>query len=342
MNISSLSKYALAAVASASILAACSAGSQSGMGAAGGTVPSMKGGGLANVTAHNGVLHAIHGPGKVVNPDKKSKGGVTYISDYGANVVYVYDYNKKTGAFGSSVGSTSSGLSGPQGMCSSKKGQVYVANTNDSNLLGYKAPSTTSNVTLSDPGYFPAGCSVSKKGDVAASNICNAPYCSQGGSVSIYKGGTGTPTVVTCPNLVRDYFDAYDTAGNIWVDGEGSSYGFALCEIKAGSSSGTAISLNVSPAFPGGVQVSGKDITVLDQDSSTIDQYTISGTTGTEVGTVTLSGASFPVGDWIAKKFVLTANAGGANATSFAYPGGGAAVSTLSGFSEPIGITATK
>jgi hypothetical protein len=128
----------------------------------------------------------------------------------------------------------------------------------------------------------------------------------------------------------------------VWVDGEDSSYGFALCEVKSGAPSGTPISLNVNPEFPGGVQVSGKDITILDQDSSTINQYTISGTTGTEVGTVALSGATDPVGDWIAKKFVLTANAGGGNATSFKYPAGGSIVSSVSGISEPIGVTTTK
>jgi hypothetical protein len=339
MNISSLSKYALAAVASASILAACSAGSQSGMGSAAGTTPSMKGG-IANLVAHNGVLHAagVHG---VINPDKKAKGGFAYITDYGANVVYVYDYSSKTGKFGSEAGSTTSGISGPQGACASKKGEAYIANTNDSNLLGYKGGSTTSNATLTDTGEYPAGCSVDKKGDVAVSNICNSASCGAG-DVAVFKGGTGSPTAITCPNLRRYYFIAYDSQSNIWVDGEDSSYAFALCEIKAGSSSGTAITLNVIPEFPGGVAVSGKDVTVMDQDTDTVDQYTISGTSGTEVGSVDLSGASDPVQDWIAKKYVLASNAGEGSTCSWKYPAGGSEVSCATGFSEPIGVSVAK
>ena len=338
MNISSLSKYALAAVASASILAACSGGSQSGVGATG-TMPSVKGG-VANFVAHNGIVQAV-GTHGIVNPDKKSKGGYAYVTDYGANVVYVEGYNSKTGAFGSEAGSTSSNISGPQGACASKKGEVYIANTNDSNILGYKAPSTTSNATLNDAGEFPAGCSVDKKGDVAVSNICSAPSCGSG-NVAVFKGGKGSPTSITCSNLSRYYFIAYDKSSNIWVDGEDPSGVTALCEIKAGASSGTAISLSVTPEFPGGVTTSGKDIGVLDQDTDTIDEYTVSGSTGTEVGTVSLSGASDPVQDFLAKKFVLAANAGEGSACSWKYPAGGSDVSCATGFSEPIGVAATK
>jgi len=343
MKISSLSTYALGVVAAAGILAGCS-GAQSGMGSTGGVTPtSVQGHSLAAMTslAHAGVIHAISGPGKVASPDKKSKGDYAYVTDYGANELYVYDYNVKTGAFGSEQGSTTNGLSGPQGACASSKGVVWVANTNDSEVLSYKAPSTTSSGSLSTSGEYPAGCSVDKKGDVAVSNICNTASCGQG-NVDIFKGGKGSPTSVTCPNLYRYYFLAYDKKSNIWVDGEDESGGFALCEIAAGASSGTAITLNSNPEFPGGVQVSGKDITILDQDASAVDQYTISGTNGTLAGSVTLDGASDPVGDWIAKKFVLTANAGGANATSFKYPAGGSAVGTVSGFSEPIGVAVAK
>lgn len=340
MNISSLSKYALAAVASASILAACSAGSQSGMGATGtGTMPSTHG--VNNFVAAHGMVRDVHGAPGVVNPDKKAKGGYAYVTDYGSNVVYVYNYSQSKGTFGSEVGSTSTNISGPQGACSSKKGEAYIANTNDSNILGFKGGSTTSNVTLNDSGEYPAGCAVDKKGDVAVSNICSAPYCT-GGNVVVFKGGTGSGTAETCPNLNRYYFIAYDKQSNIWVDGEDSSYAFALCEIKAGSTSGTAISLNVSPSFPGGVTDKGKDVGVLDQNGDAIDLYTISGTSGTEVGTVSLSGSSDPVQDAIAGKYVLAANALGGSACSWKYPAGGSSVSCATGFSEPIGVTVAK
>jgi hypothetical protein len=339
MSISSLSKYALGAVAAAGILAGCSNGGQTGGMGASGVTPAA-GHGLSTSVAHNGILHAISGPSRV-SPDKKAKGEFAYISDSGTNTIYVYDYSSKTGSFGSEVGSTTTSLSEPQGACSHKK-DAWVTNTSDSNVLEFVNGSTTSSGSLSISGEYPVGCSVDKKGDIAVSDIITT--ADGAGNVEIFKGGKGTPTSVTCPNLEKYYFISYDTKGNIWVDGTAtlSSTGIGLCEIPKGATSGTAISLSAVPGFPGGVTVAGKDIDILDQDAATIDQYTVSGTTGTEVGTVTLSGVTDPVQDWQAGKFVLTANAASASATSFAYPAGGSAVSTVSGLTEPIGVSVSK
>jgi hypothetical protein len=338
MNISSLSKYALGAVAAAGILAGCSNGGQSGGMGASGINPAASHGLSATSVAHSGVVHAITGPSRI-SPDKKAKGEYAYISDSGSNNIYVYNYSN--GTFGSEVGSTDNGISEPQGACASK-GNAWVTNTGTSQVLEFKAPSTTSSGSLTTSGEYPVGCSVDKKGDIAVSDIISTSDTE--GNVEIFKGGKGTPTSVTCPNLYRYYFLAYDKKGNIWVDGEDSSYEFAFCEIKAGASSGTAITLNVNPEFPGGVTIAGKNVDILDQDAVTINQYTISGTSGTESGTVTLGGGiSDPVQDWQAgKKYVLTANAGSANATAFKYPAGGTPTGTVSGLSEPIGVSVAK
>jgi hypothetical protein len=343
MKISSLSKYALGTVAAAGILAGCSSGAQTGGLGASGVTPAARQGLAQTVVAHNGVIHAISGGQHVISPDKnkKSKGGYAYVSDSGSYELYVYKFSQ--GQFGSEVGSTTSEMNEPQGLCANKS-TVYLANTGASQILMYKAPSLNSSGSLTTSGEYPAGCAVDKKGDVAVSDICNSTSCGPG-NVDIFKGGKGTPTSVTCPNLSRYYFIAYDSKSNVFVDGEDASGAFGFCEIPAGKSSGEAITLNQNPEFPGGVQASGKYITILDQDANAIDQYTISGTSGTLAGTVSLGGGiSDPVTDWITKngKTVLTANAGSANATSFKYPAGGSPTSTVSGLSEPIGVTVAK
>jgi len=338
MNISSLSKYALGAIAAAGILAGCSNGGQTGGMGASGVTPAAGHGLSATSVAHNGILHAIHGPSRV-SPDRKAKGGFAYVADSGDNTIYVYDFSK--GMFGSLVGTDTSGTSEPQGACAHKK-DAWVTNTGESNVLEFANGSATSSNSLTISGEYPVGCSVDKKGDVAVSDIIST---SDGnGNVEIFKGGKGTPTVATCPNLAKYYFIAYDKKGNIWVDGFAtlSDSGIGLCEIAPGATTGTAISLNVLPEFPGGVTIAGKDIDILDQDTDSIDQYTVSGSTGTEVGSIALSDVSDPVQDWQDGKFVLTANAGDADATSFAYPAGGSPVSTASGLSEPIGVSVDK
>ena len=336
MNISSLSKYALAAVASASILAACSGG-QSGMGATG-TMPSTAGGGnlMTEAVAHPMALNQPHSAG-VIAPGKKGGSSYVYISGIYTNEVYVYNFAK--GKFGTEVGTATSGISEPQGMCASK-GNAWLANTGDSNLLEFKGGSTTSSGSLTDTGEYPADCSISKKGDIAVSNICSSPSCTQG-DIAIFKGGTGSPTAVSCSNLYRYYFLAYDKKGNLWVDGEDSSGAFSFCEVAAGASSGTPITLNVNPSFPGGVQVSGKYVTILDQLGDTVDEYTISGTTGTEAHTITLSASGDDlVNDWFAGKYLLVSNLTTGQGDSFK-KSGGSPYSTATA-SEALGITLVK
>jgi hypothetical protein len=327
--------YTFALFAAAAVLAGC--------GTNGGAMSPAATNAVANSVLHHALPYGARPRSSGVSRRAGSKGDVyLYGSDYGANAVDVYGYNSKTGMFGSEVGSTSSGISGPQGLCASAKGEVYVANTNDLNILGYRAPSTTSNANLSDAGYYPVGCAVDKQGDVAVSNICNAPYCEGGGGVSIYKNGTGSPTSATCPNINRAYFDAYDPKGDLFVDGEDSSYAFALCEIKAGETTGRAVQLNPAPEVPGGDQWYRGDLVVADQDTGTLDLYKIKHSSGKLVKTVTLSDASDPVGFCIFGKYVIVASAGSASLASYKFPAGGAPVDTLSGFSEPIAVAVAK
>lgn len=337
MNISSLSKYALAAVASASILAACS-GAQSGMGSTG-TMPSSVGGGnLKTVTAiHPMALHQLGlRSGGVVSPDKKKKSSYAYISGIYTDEIYVYDFSK--GKFGNSVGTITSGISEPQGICATKS-DVWVANTGTSQLLEYAGGSTTSNGSLTDTGEYPVDCAVSKKGDMAASNIIST--AGSGGNVVVWAGGKGSPTAASCSNMYEYYFLTYDKSGNIWVDGHNSSGDFAFCEIPSGKTTGNAITLNINPLFPGGVQMHGKYVTILDQEGSVIDEYTVSGSTGTEAATIPLSESGDDlVQDWFSGKDVVAGNLTLGQGDSFTDKGG-APISTASA-SEALGIAIVK
>lgn len=331
MNISSLSKYALAAVASASILAACS-GAQSGLGSTG-TMPAGGVGDLSSVA----VLHpqALHQVGlrqaAGVHP-AKGGGQFAYISGIYTDEIYVYPYTK--GKFGTESGTITSGISEPQGVCANKS-DVWVANTGTSQLLEYPVGKTTSSGSLTDTGEYPTDCTIDKKGDIAISNIESTSGTA--GDVVIFAGGKGSGTAVSCSNLHRYYFISYDKKGNLWVDGENSSYGFGFCEIPAGASSGTPITLSQNPSFPGGVEATKKGVTILDQDSSTIDEYKVTGSSGTLSGSIVLdeSGDDL-VTDWFDGKYILAGNLTTGQGDSFGKKGG-AAISTASA-SEALGI----
>jgi hypothetical protein len=263
-------------------------------------------------------------------PRAGSAGRLIYVSDSGSNTVYFYTYPG-----GKLEGSTDEGISEPQGVCSEQNGDVWVANTGTSQLLKYAHGSIMSSGSLTTSGEYPVGCSVDKKGNVAVSDIISTSDTE--GNVEIFKGGKGSATSVTCPNLYRYYFLAYDSKGNIFVDGEDSSYAFAFCEIPSGSTSGEAIALNVNPEFPGEVQWDGKYVAIADQDTGTIDRFLIRGTRGTEKGTLVLDDAT----GWfslVSRHRALSFVSQGLGL--FKYPAGGSAIKTvpIGGLSEPVGF----
>ena len=242
--------------------------------------------------------------------------------------------------FGEEIGTTNTGVSGPQGDCAGAKGEVYVANSNDSNALGYRAPSIVSNVTLNDSGEVPSDCSVDNEGDVAVANLCNT-YC-DAANIVIYKRGTGSPVPVTCPNILRYYFAAYDPNDNLWIDGMDTSYSFGYCEILAGKTIGQAVTLYPTPVFGGGLQWWHGYLTAVDQDAGTISVFRMNQFSGKLIKTVTLGDASDPVSYDIVRKYVVVSNAGSGSLSSYKFPGGGDPIDTLQGFSEPFGVVVVK
>jgi len=332
--------YAASVLAAAGILAGCSGNAlQSTPANPSAFNSTFKSGHLTPLTAMHPITAGISHRANWINPDKKKKkASLLYISDYGAGVVYFYNYTP--GKIGTEAGSISSGISGPQGLCSDKKGDVYISNTNDSTVLEYGHGSTTLKNTLSASGQYPVGCAVSTKGNVAVTNI----ESTEGGegNVLVFTKGKGTPKSYTCGDLDRYFFATYDKKGDLFVDGSDASGIFAMCELPKGSS--TLENLNVSsPAeFPGGVSWDGKYVDVNDQEEARIDQYSVSGTTLTLAGTVSLDGASDVDEDTVSGGYVIGPDAGNAAVEIWDYPAGGSIIDSLSGFSEPVGSTVSK
>jgi hypothetical protein len=344
MNMSTLAKYAAGVTLAAAMLAGCS-GSQSGVSPAGSNamVPNTHMSGIAQTLA------AVKSLGKAVHPDTrqswmspdkkkhKKKLNLLYISDSGTDDVDVYNYPS-----GSTYGQLT-GFEEPQGECSNGK-DVWIANTEDSEIEEYAAGGTTPIATLSDSGQYPVGCSWDPTtGNLAVSNIIST---SDGdGNLAIYKGAAGTPTTYTCSSLAKYYFVGYDAKGDVYVDGEDtlSDGGFALCGLASGGSSLSTVTLNQSVEFPGQVQWDGKYVAVGDQDEATLYQFTISGSSGTKEGSTPLDESSDCVQVWIDGSTVICPDYPNADVKLYAYPAGGDPTSEItSGLSEPIGSAVAK
>lgn len=189
-----------------------------------------------------------------------------YVSDVVNRVVDVYSYPK-----GEQVGQLT-GLSNPGGLCADHAGNVFVTNAVQSGASeivefahGGKAPTQT----LSDPGASPTGCGVSAAtGDLAVTNQCavKASGCSGRGSVLIYAQAKGSPKRYA-PAFVRYfYFCGYDSAGNLFVDGDGPRHEFRLLELRRKGTHLFNVRLHWTSysnyVDPGGVQWDGKLLAV--------------------------------------------------------------------------------
>jgi hypothetical protein len=327
-KIACLAKYALAITTGAAILAACSNNGGSAL------APSGASAGMAGIAyigravMLNGVLITAAHPNLRArhpvrsHPAKSMKSGFyQYISDFGNNTIYEFDYPKGDAPIGSIGG-------GGGGECTRNgKGTFWVAELGASELAEFKVGGKSPIRVLSPAGQ---SCAIdSATGDIATPNVSS-------GSVIIFRHARGKGKVYGS-GLIEAFFDGYDNQGNLFVDGFNDGGGTGLVEFPKGSSTFETITLSNSVSFPGAVQWDGKYLTIGDQESHVIYRYAVSGTMATLNGTVSLSGSSDCDQTWIAKTIVFCPDAGNIDVEVYAYPAGGYPIATLIGsFSEPL------
>jgi hypothetical protein len=306
---------------------------------------SLVGGAVAaDRQSHSVARPEITPPGKVaVHPFIDKKGiaewkNLVFVSDAANNVVNLYNLAGKQLA-------QLTGFSEPQGLTVDADGNLYVANTGDSNILIYAPPYSGTPTTLDDSGQFPVDVAVINNGEfVAVTNIIST---SDGpGSVTLYKNGKQGATISNS-DWARIYFEGFDASGNLYFDGEGTSGAVLVGEIAkltSGGSTITTLTTNNSIEFPGGVQVTnGGKIAIDDQEGFAVYTYDApkSGSLGSPIKTTDLTGSGDPVsfafnGD---NRVLWTADASDEAANEFRYPAGGDTkkVISVSG-GEPIGV----
>lgn len=270
-----------------------------------------------------------------MSPDAKSQ-NLLYISDAATYEVYVYSYPR-----GRLVG-TLSGFDQPQGGCVDSAGDVWIANTQASELLEYSHGGTSPIQSLSVPGS-PTGCSIDPKtGNLAVTDLFG-PNGIQG-NVPVYKGAEGTPTVYYNSSVYFPYFCAYDGNGNLYADGRTFGGEFGLVELLSRRSRLDTVTISGGRIyFPGGVQWDGKNVAVDDQEysdkqGSAIYRLSISRKGATIKGTAVLTGSVDVVTFWKQGDKAIGADAQTAFVGFWKYPEGGYATKFLTAFVEPIGV----
>ncbi|HVN68032.1 MAG TPA: hypothetical protein VMU38_00055 [Candidatus Binatia bacterium] len=270
-------------------------------------------------------------------PDQHGKKTYEYVFNDYETYASIFDYPKSTSQIGSINGD------GGQGCTNVLYGygkKIFWNIGGPTQITEYKVPDTPIK-TLSTSYSFPSSCAMNSSGDLAVGIL----YASGkgGGYVIIFKNATGTPQAYATP-LDEEFFNGYDAQGNLFADGfTGDRSGFALVELPAGSSKFVTIKTSNVVQFPGSVQWDGTYLTVFDQITNEMYQYTVSGTHATLRGTVTFSGSSDCAQTWIVKGLVYCGDAGTNGGEVFKYPAGGSPIANFTGdFDFPLGVVAAK
>jgi hypothetical protein len=232
-----------------------------------------------------------HPPGFVnVAGVNAPSGNQIIVADSANDTVSVY------GAHGQLNGLLTAGLNRPDGLATDAAENLYVANTQDFNVLVYAKPYTSAPLTLNDPGLYPTGVAVSQTGIVAVTNDVANPYGP--GGVRFYAKGSATAcATVTDPNWHGMFFGAFDASGNLFFDGDDSNGNSLYGEISGGCAATSVTTLSIGNTLynPQAVQVSNGKILILDQDYASFSPviYTYAppsgGSLGSPVATTKLS-----------------------------------------------------
>lgn len=258
---------------------------------------------------------------------KRTK-NLLYITNGGNGNVLMYGYPtlKPLGAVGNAGDA--------QGVCSDSQGDVWVVPSISPKVTEYPHGLAKPKATLSDAGAeYPLACSVDPTtGNLAMTNL-GGP--SGGGNVFIWAGAKGTANKIGDSAMSYVYFCGYDPSGNLWVDGLDAKYDFVFAELPAGGQNFQTIAL-AGIAFPGGVQWDGTDLAVGDQQSSAIDQISVSGSTATITGTTPLNGSCDVDQFAILNGKVFAPDVCAGDGKLYAYPAGGASLKTVDNLQYPV------
>lgn len=269
-------------------------------------------------------------------PDRTRSTKYEYIfSEYGS-YASIFNYPKSTAMIGQIQGAGGQGCT--NALYGYGKHIFWNAGRTNDLITEYKVPKKMLR-TLSLNYTFTSSCAMNTSGDLAVGVLLGNSY-GPGGQVVIFKNATGTGKVYKTP-LIKEYFGGYDASGNLFADGFDAGYYFGLVELPKGHKKFVTINPTNSPDFPGSVQWDGKYVTVFDQGTNQLYQYTVSGTTATLKNTVQFNGSSDCAQTWIVKGLLYCADAGNEDGEVFKYPAGGSPIATFTGsFDLPLGVTA--
>jgi hypothetical protein len=275
-----------------------------------------------------------------MSPEAAS-GNLLYVSDPGSNAIMVYTYPPGGYKFVGVI----NGPSQPMGECVDANQNLWTTGGVDFQsyvLYRYAHGATSPDAVLQDAVGSPIGCAVASNGDlaVASSNAdeSNLP-------IAVYKNGIGKPKQYEYQYLYPE-FVTYDGKGDLFaVGGHPNDGALTLVELPHGGKNLLPITINQSIDATGGIAWDGKYLAIADAGAATIYRFSISGSTATEVGSVSVHGAYTIYQLTIdGNRAIVPSNLFGQPGfiNIYAYPSGGTRLVTLRNFSTPYAAVVSR
>ncbi|HEY2475817.1 MAG TPA: hypothetical protein VGI19_13590 [Candidatus Cybelea sp.] len=177
------------------------------------------------------------------SPAAKS-GDLLYVTStlvFGPSKLYVFTYP------GATYVSEVTVPNHPEGLCADKNGNVFVTtlipNSNTSYIYEYAHGGTQPIATLTDPGGGNSCAVDSVTGNLAVANW-SSDSPSSPGNVAIYSNARGVPRTYVAQNISAYLWCAYDSKGDLFVDGINGRHAMPLVELRSGASSFEKVTLD--------------------------------------------------------------------------------------------------
>jgi hypothetical protein len=288
--------------------------------------------------SQNSALLAHHEQRSWILPEA-AKDDLLYLSDVATNNVEVFSYPQ-----GRLVG-TLTGFGAPRSECADRQGDVWIADTIGFDLIEYPHGGDKPIAALSTPGA-PRGCSVDPKtGDLAVTGGIG------GVILAVYRhrahGGWNDPKKYADFSIQRAGFCGYDAHGNLFLDGVDKARGgnFRFAELPRHREKLVDIAVTASIAAPGQVQWDGQNVAVGDSgvSPSVIYQFSVTGSSATQIGSTSLGGTQSVRQFWIAAPRVIGPDFD-ANVGVWKYPAGGTAIKRITkvrGYGAAVSLAAS-
>jgi hypothetical protein len=249
-----------------------------------------------------------------------------YVSNRSGLCVYSYPLGRLMPAL------TLSGFTSTRGLCSDAAGNVFVVDQGASDVIEYTHGGTTPILTLSLNGDAPLACSV----DAKTGNLAVTANGSSRSYVAIYKKAFGIPKEYSSSQFTFMFFCAYDSKGDLLVDGQYWLHQPTAEFAELSFGSGTLKPITMSQDFsssPGDLQWDGKYWAIGNALPPTyaIYQVTIMDKSGIVVGSTALDQVVKDASFYIDKSNVLVPNdnASNSNIQFYKYPAGGLPFKTI-------------